>query len=279
MTQVHQQGQLALRFGRDSDGRTRLLRRSQRFPLRMTVPFYLDPGVPGLAFVYVQNPTGGVFAGDRLETSLTVEPGARVHLTTQSATKLYRMDDGEARQELEFGLAEDAYLEYLPDLVIPQAGSRLTQRTTADLSKYATLITTEILGPGRLARGERFAYERLAFDTEIRRGDAPLCVDAAVLEPARRHPGHNGLFGEWNYLATLLVVSPELAAADLADRLDAQLPRGQGVAGAAGPLPHQAGALVRILAHRGPAIRRELTRAVSTARKEILGHPLPSVRK
>ncbi len=64
------------------------------------MPFHLDAAAPDMAFVYVQNPTGGVFAGDRLLTSVTADPGARVHLTTQSATKLYRMEGGEARQEL-----------------------------------------------------------------------------------------------------------------------------------------------------------------------------------
>ena len=83
------------------------------------MPFYLDAADPDMAFVYVQNPTGGVFAGDRLLTSVTADAGARVHLTTQSATKLYRMDGGEARQELRFELAPGAYVENMPDAADP----------------------------------------------------------------------------------------------------------------------------------------------------------------
>lgn len=279
MSATHQDGLLRLRLGCDSSRRTRLLAHHQRFPLRTTVPLYLDPGDPGLAFIYVQNPTGGVFAGDHLETSLTIEPGARAHLTTQSATKLYRMEGGEAHQELTFHLAEDSYLEYLPDPVIPQNGARLTQQITVEIGNRAAFLATEVLGPGRLARGERFGYERLAFRTEIRRCGGPLCVDSSVFEPGRRRPDRHGLFGTWNYLGTLLVVSPEKASGDLADRLHAQLPQEEGLACAAGPLPHQAGAVVRLLAHHGPAIRRELARVVSTARKEVLGHPLPMLRK
>ena len=57
------------------DGRTVLAERRQRFPLRMTVPMYLDAGDRGMAFVYVQNPTGGVFAGDRLASRVDARPG------------------------------------------------------------------------------------------------------------------------------------------------------------------------------------------------------------
>jgi len=46
------------------------------------MPFYLDARAVGMAFVYVQNPTGGIFAGDHLIASVIAEADARVHLTT-----------------------------------------------------------------------------------------------------------------------------------------------------------------------------------------------------
>ena len=52
-----------------------LRRRSQRFPLRLTAPLYLDPAQPQMAFVYVQNPTGGMFEGDGLIVSVDACPG------------------------------------------------------------------------------------------------------------------------------------------------------------------------------------------------------------
>ena len=71
-------GLLALRFARAERGApSRLVERRQRFPLRLTVPLYLDPAEPGMAFVYVQNPTGGVFPGDDLTTEVTADEGTR----------------------------------------------------------------------------------------------------------------------------------------------------------------------------------------------------------
>ena len=103
------------------DGRTYLSRRSQRFPLRLTTPLYLDPSQPSMAFLYVQNPTGGLFEDDDHKIALDVRSGALVHLTTQSASKLYRADRGCARQRVTLAVAEGAFAEYVPDPLIPHA--------------------------------------------------------------------------------------------------------------------------------------------------------------
>src|SRR5205823_503221 len=104
-------GLLDLRLERGRDGVTRIVRRAQRFPLHLTAPLYLDPLEPGLPFLYVQNPSGGVFAGDRLRIRIEAGPGARAHLTTPSATRLQRMDGDGARQDVELVLGEGAYVE------------------------------------------------------------------------------------------------------------------------------------------------------------------------
>ena len=101
----HADGLLFLRLRPDGRGRTAIAERHQRFPLRTTMPFHLDAAARDMAFVYVQNPTGGVFAGDRLELRLTVEQDARVHLRTQSATRICQMDGGSASQEIAVALA------------------------------------------------------------------------------------------------------------------------------------------------------------------------------
>lgn len=279
MTAGHQDGLLELRFRRDGRGRSSLGAHRQRFPLRITVPFYLDRADPGMAFVYVQNPTGGVFAGDRLRTRLAAGAGARVHLTTQSATKLYRMDGGEACQDLHFALEPGAYVEHVPDPLIPQAGARLRQRTVVDVAPDAAFVATEVVAPGRRARGERFAYERLELRTDVRRDGRELCVDLLRLAPDRGDPLRPGVLGGRDYLVTLLAVAPERDAELLTRRLDAALAGEPGVLGAAGALPDGAGALARVLAPGPLDARRALRTAWGAARAELAGLPLPDVRK
>lgn len=273
-------GLLALRFVSGVGGRTELAARSQRFPLRWTVPMYLDPGDPGMAFVYVQNPTGGLFAGDRLVTRLVAGPYARVHLTTQSATKAHRMVEGDAHQRIEVTLDEGAFVEYAPDLLIPQAGARVNQELAVDVGAGAAFVGIETVAPGRLARGEAFAYERLRLATEVRAaGGPPLCADTLLLQPARRSPNSRGLLGRYPYLGLLLAVAPSGNADALAERVDAALARSPDALAAAGVLPAGAGAFARVLAASPGTARRALEAAWSAARQAIVGLPLPPRRK
>ncbi len=120
---------------------------------------------------------------------MTADSGARVHLTTQSATKLYRMDGGEARQDLRFELSPGAYVENMPDALIPQAGTRYRQRTVVELAAGATFVSAETIAPGRRAHGERFAYDLLELTTEVRRdGRELLRRDACAWSPGASGP-------------------------------------------------------------------------------------------
>lgn len=270
---------LDLSFRRDPRGRSVLSGKRQRFPLRMTVPFYLDPADPGMAFVYVQNPTGGVFAGDRLFMRVAASRDVRVHLTTQSATKLYRMDNGEARQDLRFELEPGAYVEHIPDALIPQQGTRFHQRTVVDVAPGAAFVGAETIGPGRRAHGERFAYDSVTLTTEVWRAGREICTDTMRLQPPRARPDRRGVLSRHDYLVSLLVVAPERDSARLAAAIDDALADEPSLFGGAGELPHQAGAVARILCDSAPDAQRALRTAWRTAREQLLELGLPAVRK
>ena len=275
----HADGLLALELRRGPDGRTALVRRRQRFPLRTTVAMHPDERDPAMAFVYVQNPTGGVFGGDRLRVDIAAGPGARVHLTGQSATKLCRgVDPATAIQELRFDVAEDAVVEHVPDALIPYPGARYVQRTEAHIAAGATFLAAELLAPGRL--GERFAFEEIELRTTILQAGRELCADALELTPsASRSPGRAGVIGEHGWLVTLLAVAPDRDGEALAARIDRALAADRDVLAAAGCLPGGCGALVRILAGGALPARRAFLRAWAETRDELLGLPLPPLRK
>lgn len=277
--QASDTGVLNLAFVRAAGGRTVLRAREQRFPLRMTVPFHLDPAAPDMAYVYVQNPTGGMFAGDRLRMSVCADAGARVHITTQSATKLYRTDGDEARQELRFQIACGAYLEHIPDRLIPHAGARFRQRTVAELVGGAAFVASESVGPGRRAFGERFEYGILELATEIRHNGREICADRVELEPHRADPSRAGALGGEDYLVSLLAIAPATDAEALAAAIDRELAAARGFRGAAGTLPNGAGALARMVAPSATAADRALRAAWSAARHALLGLPIPERRK
>jgi urease accessory protein len=140
------------------------------------------------ALVHLHNVSGGVVAGDRLGLDVEVEAGAAAQITTTGATRLYRhrAGAGDSEQRSRFTVGDAALLEYLPDVVIPYAGSRHSQRTEIRLGRGATLFWWEVLAPGRQAAGERFAFDRLRVQTEVYAGHRPILREDFHLQPVRK---------------------------------------------------------------------------------------------
>lgn len=274
-------GLLDLRFDVASDGRTYLARRDFGFPLRMTTPMYLDTRERGMAFVYVQNPTGGIFGGDRLHTTVELAAGAKVHLTTQAATKVYRTDGEHGLQVTRIALGPGSYLEHMPDLVIPHAGSRFVQAVEVQIAPDASFFSTEIVSPGRIARGERFEYTLLDLQTRVVEAEKTEAVVADTLrfEPGRRWPGSRGLTGRYDFVGTALALAPGRDIDWLAQAMDDACGGRDDAVAAGCVLPGEVGVVVRALAESHRALRALLNDVWAIAREMFIDAAPPPRRK
>jgi urease accessory protein len=160
------------------------------------------------SLVHLHNVSGGVLAGDRLALDVEVQAGAAAQITTTGATRIYRHRAGAADSEqcASFTLGDAALLEYLPDAVIPYAGSRHMQRTEIRLGRGATLFWWEVLAPGRLAAGERFAFQRLRVQTEVYAGPRPVLREEYLLEPGRKDLSATARMFAYSHTASLCAV-------------------------------------------------------------------------
>lgn len=168
---------------------------------------YLDPAVPGMAFLTIASPGGGVLQGDRLEIQISVESGAQLHVGTTSATRLYAMPGGQAEADTRVDVAVGGYAELVPDAFIPYAGSRYVARSRHTVAEGGALLLMEVVGPGRQERGESLAYDLFKTDSEVRRPDGRLLFrDTTCLSPAEGL-GSPGLLGRWRALGVLYAIA------------------------------------------------------------------------
>lgn len=196
---------LRLAFTRDdASGQTTLAFSHQDPPLRVVRAFHNDHGG---AMAHLHNVSGGLFGGDDLSLHVEVGKGTEVQLTTTGATRVYRRAIGTAitRQENEITVSEDALLEYVPDPIIPFAGSSYFQQTVVRLSPRAGLFWWEILAPGREARNEVFAFERVEMRTELTADHEIVSIDRITLEPQKNSISSAGRMGRYRYCATFFV--------------------------------------------------------------------------
>ena len=271
-------GSLELAFAVRGE-RTRLVSSYASGPQRVQRALYLDSSLPDMAFGVIQSVGGGILQGDRLGIKISAGPRARAHITTQSATKLYRMEHNYATQHLQIEAGPGAYVEFLPDYLIPYRGARLYQEIELCVADDATLLFSDALAAGRVGSGEKFAYELIFTRLSGRNAEGALrFADTLVLEPGRTTPGRLGVLGRHTSLATLYVQTRQVAAAELARALHQALQGIDGVDAGASSLPHDAGAIVRILGADMSLAQVALHRAWRVTRQTLLGVGVPPIQ-
>jgi urease accessory protein len=173
---------------------------AQEPPWRVIRAFEVENGA---ALAHLHNVSGGVLAGDHLSLDIDVAAGASAQITTTSSTRLYRHRPGspDSAQLTTIAIGDGALLEYLPDAIIPYAGSRHTQRMEILLGEHATLFWWEILTPGRQAMGETFEFDRLKIQTSVRSARRPLLIEDFELEPRKRPLESTARLGGYTHMA------------------------------------------------------------------------------
>ena len=248
-----------------------------------TVPFHVsgtlghDPH-PDAETVFLQSPTGGVAQGDRHDVTIRAEADAVAHVSTQSSTKVQSMDCNYAAADATLSVGLDAHLDYVPEPTILHADARFCRETTLSLAAGATAVVSDVVVPGRLARDERFEFERYLSRVRVEGPDGLLFTDATHLTPADADPTAPGVLGEFTVYGTTFVVAPARDTATLSDRLHAVVTDAEARAGAT-ELPNGAGVAVRALGDRAETVQTTLHAAWDRARRELLDAPAPSGRK
>lgn len=160
-------GHLHLRAGPGRDGVTAVTEQCFRAPFHLSKPNW-DPDARVL-HAQVVNPTAGILEGDRLESSVRVDAGASLLVTTPSASRVFRMDrGGHATSRQSVDVRAGGWLEVFPEPLVPHRGSVFFQETEIAAETGAGLLFVDQLMPGRLAHGEAWAWERLVLGLSVR---------------------------------------------------------------------------------------------------------------
>jgi len=265
-------------------GRTVLTTRRFTLPLQALEPMDLDGD--GVATLLLLNPTGGVLAGDRLETDVVLGPRSRVCLSTPSATRVYRSPGPVSVQRLTIEVGRGAALEWVPDHLIPSPGARLQQSTEIRLAADATLLYLDAWAVGRAARGEVWGFDLLDSSLLVRDEDGPLLRERFILAGRPPRDGLGGTEG-FGYAASFLAMRPAgLAMRPAGEGWEALVGALQaavnaaGVGGRAGVTTlGRGGVLTRLLCPSAPALQVAVHALWTECRRRLLGLPPARLRK
>ena len=264
-------GRLDLAFAVDSDRRSYLRRQYASYPFHVCRVHYHDKDRPGLATLYVQSCSGGIYEDDRLDLSLSTAERAEAYVSTQAATVVHSMPSGSASQHVRIECEGGSYLEYLPDPQILFPGSRYRSEIAVRLSGDAVaLVADSFLTHDPTGRDDMFGayFSEVVIENET--GKA-LAIDRLKVDGEAFRDSCPGISGRFKAQATMIVAGLGFPMSGVAAELHKiRLDRDMAVIGCS-LLPNSAGILVRMLAADGAALKLALHQAWCAARFALKG--------
>jgi len=158
-------------------------------------------------------------------------------------------------------------LEYLPDPLIPFAGSRHSQRTSFSLGRGATLLWWEVLA-------HTFAFDRLQISSVIDICGKPAHREDFVLEPSKRPLENDVRMSKSTHLSSFYVLKegqPSAFWRDMEHELRKKAPDNWGISTLT-----TGGVIARAL---GRQFAGDLAALRNTASLFLTGKPAPPPRK
>jgi urease accessory protein len=173
---------LHLSFEANETGATILRVKQQQPPWRVVRGFR---GYSGETLAHMHNVSGGILDSDSLHCQIDVCSAAQAQVTSTGATRVYRSRSpgSRASQCMRVNIASDGYLEYVPDQLIPFAGSRFDQTARIEIEHGGSLIWWDRVAPGREASEEIFRFESLTSRFELIADGQPVAIERWSLTP------------------------------------------------------------------------------------------------
>jgi urease accessory protein len=250
-----------------------------RVPLFAQRALYLEEALPNMAYLFIISPSGGILQGDRYRMDITLREGAFAHITTQGATRIYKMEKNYATQIVNIDVGEGCYFEYIPDQMIPYRDSRFYQEANLLVHDNATLLYSEIITPGRVASGEHFDYDICYLKAIAKDHNNELnFTDVAMLEPKKRDMKIFGVLGNHEVVGNMYILTKKKVQ-EININVNASFQTMQKVSAGATILPNNSGIGIRLLGNTASDVRDAIYEIVRIIRRILLDAPFSGIRK
>ncbi len=273
---IGKSGYVRMEFELDNNGKSILRNLDRRVPLIVQQALYFDEQMPELPCVYILSSGGPNVDGDRYRQEIILKEGSCAHISTGAATKIASMRHDHSALYQFISLAEGAYLEYIPEPIIPCRNARYFSETEIVVAPSATLFYSEIFLCGRKYHGEVFAYDLLSLYTHAEREDGQqLFREKMVIQPDKDCLTDTGKLHDYDVFANVIVLTPPESADELYCQTDAFIDNEKKLAAGITRLPNRCGLQYKVLGGETQLVKSAVREFCSKVRTIIKGRPVP----
>ena len=271
-------GYLRMGFQLDKTGKSILRDLERRAPLIVQQELYFDEEMPEMPCVYILSSGGPNVDGDRYRQDITVKKDAFAWVSTGAATKLAEMRYNYSGLVQNIVLEENAYLEFMPEPVIPCRNTRFISDTRLEVHETATVFYSEIYMGGRkyYKDGELFQYDILSVCSHGERPDGKqLFREKFVIDPNVVNPRNLGIMGQFDVFANVIIMTPQDKAAEIYEKTPAFIDKKRKLAAGITRLPNNAGLLYKVLGMEPGPVKKMVRSFCSEVRQVVKGKKVP----
>lgn len=269
------QGYLRMGFELDKNGKSIMRDLERRVPLIVQQELYFDREWKELPCVYILSSGGPNLDGDRYQQDIYLKKDSFAWISTGAATKLSEMKRNYSGMRQNITLEENAYLEFMPEPVIPCRHTRFICDSILTVHPSATLFYSEVYMGGRkhYEHPEMFDYDILSVCCRGRRPDGKdLFREKFVVEPSRLlNPRQLGIMGLMDVFANVIIMTSPDKAEEIYNRTTAYINREDKIAAGITKLPNNAGLLFKVLGMEPVPVKKVVRKFCSTVREVVKG--------
>ncbi len=263
-------GFLELELQNDSDKQKTIITKKQtQVPLYVQKALHYDLDYPSMAHVFILSPSGGILQGDRYRMDVELRNNAISHITTQGATRIYKMESNYATHMVTLNLKNNSYLEFIPEQIIPYKNSRFYQKTNLKIDDSSTVVYSETIVPGRIAMGEMFDFDLCYLKTEGKINDCVQFRDSSLLSPKTQKIQSLAMFDDKTILTSVYILTKKHVT-KVNDMINELFSHTQNISGGSSILPNDSGISIRILGNSSEDQKTTIYEILKIIRKEIL---------
>jgi len=263
-------GYLQLEMENDSQKqKTVITKQKTQVPLYVQKALHYDLDYPSMAHLFVLSPSGGILQGDRYRMDVALKNNAVSHITTQGATRIYKMESNYATHLVSLKLRTNSYLEFIPEQIIPYKNSRFYQKTLLDVDESSTVVYSETIVPGRIAMGEMFDFDVCYLKTEGIINEKIRFRDSSLMLPREQKIQSLSMFYDKTILSAVYLLTKKPIGA-INHMINDMFSDMNDIVIGSSLLPNDSGLAIRILGNSSEEQKTIIYEILKIIRKEIL---------
>lgn len=266
--------ELAIEYSTDNSGGTFIKHQFATYPFHICRAQYLENDPKGMANVYIQSASGGIYENEKLVTSIVAHNNSYSHTTTQASTIVHSMTDGSAEQIINIDAEKQAYVEYFSDPLILFPDSKLSSSINIKIDKSSIVLFIDaFLVNTQLSTTNHFNWYNNSLTVFNESNDL-------LVKDVYHANKNNFLFKKYGYTAmgTLTLINRNGKIDIVLPALQKLFDQQDDVYGGATFLPNHSGVIAKFLAKDGDSLKKLMLTLWMLSRKLLVGIE-PNIRR